>query len=218
MHGSAVLSLLAGKETGTAPEAEIYYYAHAAWKADQTTHAECLYRIIEKNETLPDDKKIRMVGFSDNIDSSEINEAAFKEAVKACEDAGIMVWFCGEYAMASFVPYSDKNNPQNLLPDGAGPDLVYVPTAGCTTAATEFNNRYIYWGNGGAERAVRGHVLRYFDHFQQRRPLECFRFRYGEKQFLLFLLSLPESLERASKQEPGILYSTAGICRGAHGG
>ena len=34
MHGPAVLSLLAGKTIGTAPDAEIYYYAHASWKAD----------------------------------------------------------------------------------------------------------------------------------------------------------------------------------------
>ena len=68
IHGPAVLSLLAGKETGTAPGAEVYYYAHEAWDADQKTHAECLYQIIEQNKNLPDNKKIRMVGFSDNID------------------------------------------------------------------------------------------------------------------------------------------------------
>ena len=88
MHGPTVLSMLAGKDIGTAPEAEVWFYGHASWNLDQTTHAECLYQIIEQNEKLPEDRKIRMVGFSDNIDEREANPDAFREAVKACEDAG----------------------------------------------------------------------------------------------------------------------------------
>ena len=152
MHGPAVLSLLAGKDIGTAPEAEIYYYAHAAWKADQTTHAECLYQIIEQNKKLPADKKITMVGFSDNIDPSEANQKAFEAAVKACEDAGIMVWFCGENDAASFLPMSNKNDYHNLVVEqwgGGNPSLVYVPASGRTTAATMGGAEYIYWSSGG---------------------------------------------------------------------
>ena len=152
MHGPAVLSLLAGKDIGTAPEAEVYYYAHASWEADQLTHAECLYQIIEQNKTLPEGKKITMVGFSDNIDSSEANAEAFEEAVAACEDAGIMVWFCGEYGGMSFLPMSDKNDYRNLVPEqwgGGRPSLVYVPAAGRTTAATLYGTEYIYWSSGG---------------------------------------------------------------------
>ena len=159
MHGPAVLSLLAGKDTGTAPEAEVYFYAHAAWKADQTTHAQCLYQIIQQNEKLPEGKKIRMVGFSDNIDESERNAQAFRDAVAACERAGIMVWFCAEYGAASFAPLSDKNQFSSLTPDhwwrtGYPADLVFVPTAGRTTAATTGNANYIYWGSGGLSWAM----------------------------------------------------------------
>ncbi len=153
MHGPAVLSLLAGKEIGTAPEAEVYYYGHAAWYADQTTHAECLYQIIEQNKTLGEDEKITMVGFSDNIDSSEDNVKAFEEAVKACEDAGVMVWFCGEYGGGAFLPMSDKNDYHNLISEAwwgnYTPSLVMVPASGRTTAATMGDEKYIYWGEGG---------------------------------------------------------------------
>lgn len=152
MHGPAVLSLLAGKDIGTAPKAEIYYYAHEAWKADQKTHAECLRQIIEQNKRLPEGKKITMVGFSDNIDPSEKNTEAFKQAVKACEEAGIMVWFCGEYGAASFIPYSDKNNYQNLisLKWSNGGDLgVYIPSSGRTTAYARNGAKYVYWAQGG---------------------------------------------------------------------
>ena len=153
MHGPAVLSLLAGKNIGTAPDAEVYFYGHAAWKADQTTHAACLYQIIEQNKTLPAGEKIRMVGFSDNIDDSEANPDAFRDAVAACEEAGIMVWFCGEYGAGSFLPLSDKNDPENLTWDswavGMRPELVFVPAGSRTSAATMGGAEYIYWGSGG---------------------------------------------------------------------
>ena len=152
MHGPAVLSLLAGKDTGTAPEAEIYYYAHASWKMDQTTHAECLYQIIEQNQSLPEEKKIRMVGFSDNIDTTEANAEAFRKAVRACEEAGVMVWFCADYSPLSFIPFSDKNSKSSLMPltwSGNIAELVFVPSSGRTTAATENGSEYIYWSSGG---------------------------------------------------------------------
>lgn len=28
-----------------------------------------------------------------------------------------MAWFCGEYSVASFIPNSDKNNHENVIPD-----------------------------------------------------------------------------------------------------
>ena len=93
-----------------------------------------------------------MVGFSDNIDPNEKDPKAFEDAVKACEDAGIMVWFCGEYVPAAFLPMSDKNDFNNVIRDGvygnAAPKLVYVP-AGSRTTATGDGGDYIYWASGG---------------------------------------------------------------------
>lgn len=152
MHGPAVLSLLAGKDIGTAPEAEIYYYGHASWKGDSLTRAECLYQIIEQNKSLPEGKKITMVGYSDNISDERPNAQAWRDAVAACEAAGIMVWFCGEYSAATFLPMSDKNDYHNLSVvhwGGRAPELVYVPSSGRTTAATDDGASYIYWSDGG---------------------------------------------------------------------
>lgn len=149
MHGPAVLSLLAGKDIGTAPEAEVWFYGAASWEGDHTTSAECLYQIIEKNKTLPDGEKITLIGFSDNIAPHKRNMHVLADAVKACEEAGIMVWFCGEYATAAFLPLSDKNNISNVIRDGDNtPALVYVP-AGSRTTATGEGGEYIYWASGG---------------------------------------------------------------------
>lgn len=149
MHGPAVLSLLAGKDIGTAPEAEIYFYGHAAWGADQTTHAECLYQIIEQNKKLPVDQRITMVGFSDNIDEMEKNADAFRKATEACEASGVKVFFCADYDAASFIPMSDKNDVNNVIASWGGNGTVAIPTGGRTTAATNYGAKYYYWSEGG---------------------------------------------------------------------
>ena len=158
MHGPAVLSLLMGKDIGTAPEAEVYFYGIGSEEGDQMRHAECLYQIIEQNKTLPEGKKIRMVGFSDFIDEKEANPAAFRNAVLACENAGIMVWLCDEYGALSFLPYSDRNSFGSLVAcswwGNDNPPLVCVPAGGRTTAATLANAEYIYWSEAGLSWTV----------------------------------------------------------------
>lgn len=150
MHGPTVLSILAGKETGTAPEAEVYYYGCPGVE-DAAPLAEALYQIIEQNKRLSEGKKITMVGFSNNMYRNRPNEQQFTDAVAACEEAGIMVWFCGEYNLATFLPYSDRNNPANLVPDAKlgswAPSLVFVPGAGRSTAS--MNQTYCYHASGG---------------------------------------------------------------------
>jgi hypothetical protein len=153
MHGPGVLSLLAGETIGTAPEAEVWYFGVDSGMGDSQLHeAEALYRVIALNETLPEGEKITMVGFSDNIDTREAYTAEFRAAVKACEEAGIMVWFCWEYGAATFLPFADKNNPFNLMVDqwgGGLPSLVYVPSSGRTVAAQLGGAQYIYWSTAG---------------------------------------------------------------------
>ena len=153
MHGPTVVSMLSGKETGTAPEAELYYYAYPSAESDMANLAKCLYQLMDQNKNLPDEKKIRMVGFSNNIRPEEPNNDQLVEAVKACTESGVMVWFCGDYAVAGFVPLSDRNNFNNLYPDpryGAGnPGLVHVPGSARTGATGSGQSDYIYWPQGG---------------------------------------------------------------------
>ncbi len=94
-----------------------------------------------------------MVGFSNNIRPEVPNNDQLVEAVKACEEAGIMVWFCGDYAIAAIIPFSGRNNFNNLYPDPPYgihvPELVHVPTSGVTGANNDQKNSYIYWAQGG---------------------------------------------------------------------
>ena len=64
MHGPAVTSLLVGDNIGTAPGATVYYVAAPSWIADAQYYADALDWIIDENETLPDDSKIRVVSVS----------------------------------------------------------------------------------------------------------------------------------------------------------
>ncbi len=157
MHGMAALSLLAGKDIGIVPEAEVYYYAHPAWELNQETHAECLYQIMEQNLKLPEEKQIRMVGFSDFINEEELNSEALIEATKACEESGIMAWYSNDYGCGYFSPESDKNNPDNYIAykDPSQENKIHVPTATLTTATTLSGAEYIYWGqNNGTSWAM----------------------------------------------------------------
>ncbi|MBR5701281.1 MAG: hypothetical protein IKX47_02345 [Oscillospiraceae bacterium] len=153
MHGPAVLSLLAGETIGVAPDAEIYYLGCDSGDGYSQLHeADCLYRVIDLNETLPEGQKIRMVAFSDNIDPSEPYVEEFRAAARACEEAGVMVWFCGENGAVTFLPWAEKNDPRNLMLDqwgGGRPSLVYVPSSGRTTACKFDPANYVYYPTGG---------------------------------------------------------------------
>lgn len=84
MHGTAVASIAVGKKVGIAPEADLYYIS--SWngsiydrfifkklfknrkvnpeKINPKSYVKSIYRILEINGTLPDDKKIRVISIS----------------------------------------------------------------------------------------------------------------------------------------------------------
>ncbi|MDR7857913.1 hypothetical protein [Tissierella sp.] len=114
MHGPAVTSILLGENLGIAPDTNLYYIAHPAWLGDQTTHAEAIYRIIEINKTLPKDEKVKIIGFSDALDSSEKNLEAFQKAYDYAVDEGIMIFTVSDgFMSAKIEPYKDRDDYRN---------------------------------------------------------------------------------------------------------
>lgn len=162
MHGPAVMSLLAGKEIGIAPEANVYYYAYPSWDADQKNEADLFYHVIEKNKTLPDDQKIRIISMSHGVDRSMKNSELLAQAEMKARDAGIIVVDVGSINISAVKaePFKDKNNPENYTKVNWGlykNNALYVPT-GRTTADGYTNpnkrNRYVFWEGGGLSWAV----------------------------------------------------------------
>lgn len=90
MHGVAVLSLLAGRSVGVAPEATVYFVENPSWLGDSGYHADCIRRVLTYNETQLQ-RKIRLIGFSNNIDPDGQHAVELKAAVKEAEAAGVYV-------------------------------------------------------------------------------------------------------------------------------
>ncbi|MFQ6729946.1 MAG: S8 family serine peptidase [Alphaproteobacteria bacterium] len=162
-HGSLVVGCAAGKTTGTAPDADIYYFAANNWviknpflKAIEILKRKEIYhrkyqnmairRILEINKTLPENKKIRFLSCSwgryNDLFVKESNEL-FAE----CERNGIMV-LGGFYkhTLNSICRYDkrfgvDETNP--WLKNKIG-----IPTDGKTTPY--FKGGYYYTRLGGA--------------------------------------------------------------------
>lgn len=142
MHGYAVLSLLAGKEIGVAPDTTVYYVANPSWKADQSYHAEAIRKLLETNRSLPAKNRFKVIAFSDNPDPQEKNLSDFNKAIKEAEKEGVYVLFCGEFSQISAEPYSDRNDPASYTYNYAGGGEVCFPVDR-TTAYPGYD--YVKW-------------------------------------------------------------------------
>lgn len=92
MHGAAVTSIAVGKTCGVAPDAKVYYIAstfgtyktNGTFQEDLTPIATSITRILEINEQLPKEEKIKVISISKGIDETTKGS---KEALKAIEKA-----------------------------------------------------------------------------------------------------------------------------------
>lgn len=162
MHGPAVMSLLAGKDIGTAPDVKVYYYAYPSWLGDQKNEADLFYDVIEKNKTLPDNEKIRIISMSHGVGFSMKNYELLEQAEAKAREAGIIVIdVCTTNITAvKALPFTDKNDPNNYVVANwvrYGNNCLYVP-AGRTTADgysdESKTDRYAFWEGGGLSWTV----------------------------------------------------------------
>ena len=86
MHGAAVASIAVGKTTGVAPEADLYFIATAFGgdNRDFSCFAQGIDRILEINQTLPENRKIRVI----SMQIGWTTEATgYNEITRAANDA-----------------------------------------------------------------------------------------------------------------------------------
>lgn len=98
MHGPAVASIAVGKNIGVAPEADLYYIAgdfgtvdNDKFEYDFSLLAKNIDRILEVNESLPDDNKIRVIALAIGWSSRQKGYDEITEAVNRAKEAGIFV-------------------------------------------------------------------------------------------------------------------------------
>jgi hypothetical protein len=96
MHGPAVLSLLAGKTTGVAPEVSVTYYAvdHLQGAKNDPTwmnHAKAIHEILDENNRRTQAERIRIIGVSWGYSPNQTGYKEIKEAVARAKKEGVFV-------------------------------------------------------------------------------------------------------------------------------
>lgn len=169
MHGPAVTSLLVGKNTGTAPDARVYYASVPSWKADAQYYADALDWIVKENQKLSDGEKIRVVSVSAAPSGQgtpfTVNNEAWDEAVQRASEAGLLVLDCTENHGMTAPCYYDMDDPDTVskcVPGWPNTQMVtdsnriYVPTSRRTTAEEYKRGKYSYQftGYGGLSWSI----------------------------------------------------------------
>jgi hypothetical protein len=169
MHGSAVVSIAAGKTVGVAPEADIYYMA--AWVSDQQGanfkyRAECVRRILKINEQLPQDKKIRVISMSVGWDPTQAGYEEMTVAANEAKAAGMLFVSSSIERVHGFrfqalgrFPLADPDAFESYEPGlfwakafYAGnrfSDRLLAPMDSRTTASERGNGVYVFYRMGG---------------------------------------------------------------------
>jgi hypothetical protein len=97
MHGPSVTSIAVGKTIGVAPMADLYFIAsgYCNRTMDQTWDFSCLakdvLRLVEINQTLPEDRKIRAMSLAIRWAPEQDGYKEIVAAVEAAKKAGIFV-------------------------------------------------------------------------------------------------------------------------------
>jgi hypothetical protein len=178
MHGAQVASLAVGRTAGVAPEADLYFIAvdlasgQDASGNDQfdfTKAAQAIRRILEINQQLPSDRKIRVIsmsfGWADQFPGYEEISAAVAEA----RAAGVFI-ICAYPAMDQIYGFKLSGLERSPLAD---PDLatsysrlhycdlyadslhmcqagrLLVPMSSRTTASPMGQEEYVFYRMGG---------------------------------------------------------------------
>ncbi len=92
--GAAIAGLLVGGNCGVAPQADLYYCAIKT-NPSESDYIEALARLIEKNKSLPAERKIRVVCVpaapGDGKGKSKPGQETWNDACVAAEQAGILI-------------------------------------------------------------------------------------------------------------------------------
>jgi hypothetical protein len=182
MHGAAVTSIAAGKTIGVAPEADVYFIGTGFGNSDSYEHNDFAYlargirRLLEINESLPPDRKIRVISMPIGWDDQVTGYAELKSALDEAQAAGILLVSTTLNEVYDFdlgpglgrAPESDPNefasyapglfwaNSSNfvLLRRALEGDPVYTPMDSRTTASPTDSAEYVFYRAGGMSWSV----------------------------------------------------------------
>jgi hypothetical protein len=177
MHGPAVASIAAGKTVGVAPEADLYYIGR--WPADtegtkegkptfnSKYDAEAIQRILQINEQLPADRKIRVISISFGWQPGQRGFVEANEAAQKAKATGLLVISSSVEITHGFkfhglgrdlLSSADDFNSYRPARWGtemyANHDHLLVPMDARATAGPTGKNEYAFYGEGGWSWAI----------------------------------------------------------------
>lgn len=180
MHGPAVASIAVGKTVGVAPEADLYFIASWTFEPYKKGHprtfeyyAQAVRRILEVNEQLPDDRKIRVISISVGWNPSQKGADEMSAAAQEAVEAGMLV-VCSsvddvhgpDFKLLGLgrAPLDDPNAFESCKPwHHAAPsfyrgapytDWLLTPSDSRTTASPNGEDEYVFYRQGGLSWSI----------------------------------------------------------------
>lgn len=165
-HGLACASILAGKTTGVAPDANLYYFSSPDTNDKFQHYTEAVNKIIEINKSLSQNEKIRIVSISDGFSKESGSQwDNWQETLQKAKNQGIAIVYSNlleykKFTWGGAYPTTDRDNPLNYKLNnylkGTNIDKSYIIVPGDfrTTASNNGNDQYVYWGEGGFSWAI----------------------------------------------------------------
>ncbi len=176
MHGPAVASIAVGKTVGVAPEADLYYIGEFNADFNDTGFtwnfeylARGVQRILEINEQLPAERKIRVLSISVGWDASRKGYQQITDAANKAKAAGLLVISSSVDKVHGFsfhgLGRSALTNPDDVSScepgafwakafyQGKSPanrlHRLLVPMDARTTASPTGASEYVFYAQGG---------------------------------------------------------------------
>lgn len=151
MHGCAVASIAVGKEIGVAPGAKLYYIASTFGHNDQgqfsfdaSIIADCIIRILEINNYLPQESRIRVISVSQGYREDDKGYKELVDAIATANKEGILVITTSLMRTYGFDLlglsrdyWSDPDDPNIYVPSYWYEDLFY-------TRPDNYGDKYIF--------------------------------------------------------------------------
>ena len=172
MHGPALASIAVGQTVGVAPGADLYYIATnfgigpGEEEVDLTYIADGIHRILEINQQLPQERKIRVIAIPMGWRPDKKGYDEVTSAVEEAEATGMLVVYSSIEVVRGFkfhglgrAPLSDPGAAESYEPglfwaedfyNGERfSDRLLVPMDSRTTASPKGDDEYVFYREGG---------------------------------------------------------------------
>lgn len=170
MHGPAVASIAVGKTVGVAPESDLYYIADThgeynesgEFELDFSWIAKSIDRIVEINNMLSNEEKIRVISISLGIEEGRNGYEEVVESINKANMEGIHTIYAdsSKYMGLGRDPLQSADDVKSFTKGEFWKsreyrnDRLLIPMDSRSTASPTGNDDYVFYSNAGISWAV----------------------------------------------------------------